>query len=43
MQLLDKEGRKLMNALPQEAVPPNIIRHVLKIIREEYIAKFKVI
>ncbi|GLV44124.1 eukaryotic translation initiation factor 2B subunit beta [Carabus blaptoides fortunei] len=41
MELLALQGRSLLNALPQEAVPPNVIRHILKIIREEYLAKFQ--
>lgn len=42
MELLALQGRSLLNALPQEAVPPNVIRHILKIIREVYLAKFQV-
>lgn len=42
MDLLRTKGRKLTGALPQEAVPTNVIRHILKLIREEYVAKVTV-
>lgn len=42
MELLRAKGSKLSGALPQEAVPTNVIRHILKQIREEYFAKVKV-
>lgn len=36
MVLVRSQGNILANALPQESVPANIARRVLKIIREEY-------
>lgn len=42
MELLRAEGRKISSALPQESVPTNVIRHILKQIREEYVAKVTV-
>lgn len=36
MVLVRSQGNILVNALPQESVPANIARRVLKIIREEY-------
>lgn len=36
MFLVRSQGNILVNALPQESVPANIARRVLKIIREEY-------
>lgn len=42
MDLLRNNAKKLLSALPQEAVPTNVIRHILKLIREEYVAKVKV-
>lgn len=36
MALVRSQGSILVNALPQESVPANIARRVLKIIREEY-------
>lgn len=42
MESLRAEGRKISSALPQEAVPTNVMRHILKLIREEYVAKVTV-
>lgn len=42
MDLIKLRIEKLMNALPQEATSVNIMRHILKIIREEYDAGFQV-
>lgn len=36
MEFVRSQGRVIVSALPQEAVTANIVRRVLKIIREEY-------
>lgn len=36
MEFVRTQGRVIVSALPQEAVTANIVRRVLKIIREEY-------
>lgn len=38
MALVSAEGRKLTKALPLQASVGNMVRRVLKIIREEYVA-----
>jgi len=36
MEIIRKEGRKMMQAQPSETAVGNMVRRVLKIIREEY-------
>lgn len=38
MVLITAEGRKLTRSLPMQASVGNMVRRVLKIIREEYVA-----
>lgn len=42
MNLIKLRLKKIVEILPQEATTNNIMRHILKIIREEYDAGFKV-
>lgn len=42
MDMIKIRIQKLMDSLPQEATPVNIMRHILKLIREEYDSGFEV-
>lgn len=42
MNLIKLRLKKIVHLLPQEATTNNIMRHILKIIRDEYDAGFKV-
>lgn len=42
MELIKAEVRRIEKVLPQEAAAVNVMKHILKLIRDEYITGFKV-
>lgn len=42
MSLIKDQMKEIMSILPQETISINILRHVLKAVREEHDSKFEV-